>query len=121
MRGATPVAQHTVFTDAMQPPFEPTMPVLTAPASSRVIIGTPCSGSASYSFPQRFTPTLALPRLRGKVAAPPATAWAEGAQVNGRPFPATASAEGRQFNGAPSLRRHCRAGGEPVCHSWGLI
>jgi hypothetical protein len=34
-------------------------------------------------------------RGRGvKVAAPPATAWAEGAQLNGRPFPATASAEG---------------------------
>src|SRR5436309_858016 len=32
---------------------------------------------------------------------PPATAWAEGAQLNGRP-PATASAEGRQLNGAPS-------------------
>ena len=32
---------------------------------------------------------------------PPATASAEGAQLNGRPFPATASAEGRQFNGAP--------------------
>jgi hypothetical protein len=31
----------------------------------------------------------------------PATAWAEGAQLNGRPFPATASAEGAQFNGAP--------------------
>jgi len=33
----------------------------------------------------------------------PATASAEGAQFNVSPFPATASAEGRQFNGAPSL------------------
>src|SRR5215471_2043397 len=34
---------------------------------------------------------------------PPATAWAEGAQINGRPFPATASAEGAQLNAPPSL------------------
>ena len=34
----------------------------------------------------------------------PATASAEGAQLNGRPFPATASAEGAQFNVPPSLR-----------------
>jgi len=34
----------------------------------------------------------------------PATAWAEGAQVNGRPFPATAWAEGGQFNGPRSPR-----------------
>src|SRR5215471_3971803 len=33
----------------------------------------------------------------------PATAWAEGAQLNGRPFPATAWAEGAQLNGRPSL------------------
>jgi len=33
----------------------------------------------------------------------PATAWAEGAQLNGRPFPATASAEGRLIKGGPSL------------------
>ena len=32
----------------------------------------------------------------------PATAWAEGAQLNGRPFPATASVEGAQFNVPPS-------------------
>ena len=31
----------------------------------------------------------------------PATALAEGAQLNVPPFPATASAEGHQFNGAP--------------------
>ena len=31
----------------------------------------------------------------------PATASAEGAQVNGRPFPATASAEGAQLNVPP--------------------
>jgi hypothetical protein len=31
-----------------------------------------------------------------------ATAWAEGAQLNGRPFPATAWAEGAQLNGRPS-------------------
>src|ERR687888_492912 len=31
----------------------------------------------------------------------PATASAEGAQLNGRPFPATASAEGAQFNVPP--------------------
>src|SRR5215475_4935378 len=41
--------------------------------------------------------------LQGRIPLP-ATASAEGAQLNGRPFPATASAEGRQFNGAPSLR-----------------
>ena len=35
-------------------------------------------------------------------ALPPATASAEGAQFNGRPFPASVTAEGRQFNGAPS-------------------
>src|SRR5262245_46533217 len=33
----------------------------------------------------------------------PATAWAEGRQLNGAPFPATAWAEGGQFNGPPSL------------------
>src|SRR5215468_6899414 len=39
-------------------------------------------------------------------AAPfPATASAEGRQLNGAPFPATASAEGRQLNGAPSPRK----------------
>jgi ATP-binding cassette subfamily B protein len=32
----------------------------------------------------------------------PATAWAEGAQLNGRPFPASATAEGPQLNAAPS-------------------
>src|SRR5919199_1560488 len=32
----------------------------------------------------------------------PATASAEGAQLNGPPFPATASAEGAQLNGPPS-------------------
>src|SRR4029450_11132538 len=49
------------------------------------------------------------------MAAPPspATAWAEGAQLNGRPFPATASAEGRQFNGAPSLQERVRVRGFP--------
>src|SRR5436309_7290440 len=50
-------------------------------------------------------------RQRGSQAPcpPPATASAEGAQLNGRPFPATASAEGRQFNGAPSLWERVRA------------
>jgi hypothetical protein len=38
------------------------------------------------------------------VPPPPATASAEGAQLNGRPFPATASAEGAQFNVPPSRR-----------------
>ena len=33
----------------------------------------------------------------------PATASAEGAQLNAPPFPATASAEGAQFNVPPSL------------------
>jgi hypothetical protein len=42
---------------------------------------------------------------------PPATASAEGAQLNGRPFPATASAEGRQFNGAPSPWERVRVRG----------
>src|SRR5262245_53075125 len=32
----------------------------------------------------------------------PATAWAEGRQLNGAPFPASATAEGGQFNGPPS-------------------
>jgi hypothetical protein len=45
------------------------------------------------------------------VSPPPATASAEGAQLNGRPFPATASAEGRQFNGAPSLWERVRVRG----------
>jgi hypothetical protein len=39
---------------------------------------------------------------------PPATASAEGAQLNGRPFPATASAEGAQFNVPPSLWERVR-------------
>src|SRR5262249_51530138 len=49
---------------------------------------------------------------------PPATAWAEGfgrpfllppdTQLNGRPFPATASAEGAQLNAPPSLRERVR-------------
>jgi hypothetical protein len=33
----------------------------------------------------------------------PATASAEGAQLNAPPFPATASAEGRLIKGGPSL------------------
>ncbi len=33
----------------------------------------------------------------------PASATAEGRQLNGAPFPATASAEGAQFNVPPSL------------------
>jgi SAM-dependent MidA family methyltransferase len=36
---------------------------------------------------------------------PPATASAEGRQLNGRPFPATAWAEGAQLNGRPSPSR----------------
>src|SRR4029453_4573826 len=48
------------------------------------------------------TPWISHPPLI--LSPPPATASAEGAQLNGRPFPATASAEGRQFNGAPSLQ-----------------
>src|SRR5262249_32615974 len=35
------------------------------------------------------------------IAILPATAWAEGAQLNGRLFPATASAERAQFNAPP--------------------
>jgi len=48
-----------------------------------------------------------------KVAAPPTTASAEGAQFNVPPFPATASAEGAQFNVPPSLRPHSGAEGAP--------
>ncbi len=55
---------------------------------------------------------------------PPATAWAEGTQFNGRPFPATASAEGAQLNGRPSLprRRPPRAAAHEIvwwttCHA----
>ena len=40
---------------------------------------------------------------RAQLDAPPFPATAEGAQLNGRPFPATASAEGAQLNGRPSL------------------
>jgi hypothetical protein len=43
-------------------------------------------------------------RAMAVLSPPPATASAEGAQLNGRPFPATASAEGAQFNVPPSLR-----------------
>jgi hypothetical protein len=42
---------------------------------------------------------------------PPATASAEGAQLNGRPFPATASAEGRLIKGGPSLWERGRVRG----------
>ena len=42
----------------------------------------------------------------------PATASAEGAQLNGRPFPATASAEGAQFNVPPSLWERVVSQGE---------
>src|SRR5262249_51287980 len=42
---------------------------------------------------------------------PPATASAEGAQLNGRPFPATASAEGAQLNAPPSRRERVRVRG----------
>src|SRR5919108_4095563 len=42
---------------------------------------------------------------------PPATASAEGAQLNGRPLPATASAEGAQFNVPPSLWERVRVRG----------
>src|SRR5215831_1401216 len=42
---------------------------------------------------------------------PPATAWAEGRQLNVAPFPASATAEGRQFNGAPSLWERVRVRG----------
>src|SRR5262245_20448641 len=38
----------------------------------------------------------------------PASATAEGAQLNVSPFPATASAEGRQLNVAPSLWERAR-------------
>src|SRR5436309_8550709 len=56
-------------------------------------------------------------RQRGSQAPcpPPATASAEGAQLNGRPFPATASAEGRQFNGAPSLWERALSQDEGLC------
>jgi hypothetical protein len=48
------------------------------------------------------------------ISLPPATASAEGAQVNVPPFPATASAEGgaqRVFNGAPVPRDGVGGGG----------
>src|SRR5262245_29130487 len=44
-----------------------------------------------------------IARLAAHTPSPPATASAEGAQLNGRPFPATASAEGAQLNVPPSL------------------
>ena len=49
----------------------------------------------------------------------PATASAEGAQLNGRPFPATASAEGRLIKGGPSLWERVRVRGfESMCQPW---
>src|SRR5215475_4891671 len=45
----------------------------------------------------------------------PATAWAEGAQLNGRPFPATASAEGAQFNVPPSSPARVAIATAAVC------
>src|SRR2546429_4674192 len=42
-----------------------------------------------------------IARLTAHTPSPPATASAEGAQLNGRPFPATVSAEGAQLNGRP--------------------
>src|SRR5262249_34120863 len=53
--------------------------------------GTACASAVSNNL---FGHALLSP--------PPATASAEGAQLNGRPFPATASAEGAQFNVPPS-------------------
>src|SRR5437016_2952844 len=49
---------------------------------------------------------------------PPATASAEGAQLNGRPFPATASAEGAQFNVPPSLGERALTGVRILAASW---
>src|SRR4030095_5160256 len=48
----------------------------------------------------------------------PATASAEGAQLNGRPFPATASAEGAQFNGPPSLWERALTEVRVLATSW---
>src|SRR4030095_14136648 len=51
----------------------------------------------------------------------PATASAEGAQLNGRPFPATASAEGRLIKGGPSLWERVRVRGFRVARSTGEL
>ena len=53
------------------------------------------------------------PFSHAPVSPPPATASAEGAQLNGRPFPASATAEGAQLNVPPSLRVLCY-GGRPL-------
>jgi hypothetical protein len=51
---------------------------------------------------------------------PPATASAEGAQLNGRSFPATASAEGRLIKGGPSLWERVRVRGFVPGPAWPL-
>src|SRR4029453_2667709 len=51
-------------------------------------------------------------RRRGAAFVVPATAWAEGAQLNAPPFPATASAEGAQLNAPPSLFAVVNADGD---------
>src|SRR5262249_25316360 len=94
--------------------------------TSVTAISAPCAASLSaVARPMPFIPPapviratlLSSPAMHYLLCLlpPPATASAEGAQFNGRPFPATASAEGAQFNGPPSLRE--RAGVRGFIHS----
>jgi hypothetical protein len=55
---------------------------------------------------------LSTPLAKARESVFPATAWAEGRQLNGAPFPATASAEGGQFNGAPFPATASAEGGQ---------
>jgi hypothetical protein len=52
---------------------------------------------------------------------PPATASAEGAQLNGRPFPASATAEGAQLNVPPSLWERALAQGEGLYNRTSIL
>src|SRR5205823_10133234 len=69
------------------------------------------SPSTSTGGPRRSCSSCG-PEKGRSVLPPPATASAEGAQLNGRPFPATASTEGAQFNVPPSLRERVLSQGE---------
>src|SRR5262249_36873505 len=80
--------------------------------TSVTAISAPCTASLSaVARPMPFIPPapviratlLSSPAMHYLLCLlpPPATASAEGAQLNGRPFPATASAEGAQLNVPP--------------------
>src|SRR4029453_17439050 len=92
--------QDAIFTLGVPSWLAPVMPYCRQPALRSI---------RYLSTSDRNTGHPAVPPL----SPPPATASAEGAQLNGRPFPATASAEGRLIKGGPFLRERAwgRAGG----------